>query len=686
MADESGAGEDRRRGVAVPLRRRKPLNDSTQAPDTEDGAGASPEDQAAPPPPPPRREAAPPPPPPPPAAPDSMDFAAGANAEPPPAAPLLDTESAGLEPPLPPPPQKKPAGGGRKASKGGIALVAILLLGAAAGLGGYYYWTYSQQQSASNALSAASSGSIKAAQVFYAGRLDEARNLAQRAIADAQAGGNPDAVPLAEAVLGRVELEQNQAAQGRARLESVLARFNTQTAPLSVALALEGLGKDAAAGRNDARAVELLNQAAEAYEQAGQGPAARSARLSATEIASRSNDPSLAREALQRALADARANGEQGSIARILTALAELADRTAAPDRLDRLNEAADALTAANRAAEAARLRLRIASLEEEAGNKEAALASLRQVISVLGNVPGSGTVLRNAYKRAADIARDLNDVEQERSLRAEAIEATRASGEAVPLIGVLADAAQRDLAIGFFDSSLSRAQEAAEAAEALNDPRSAGKAWADVALAAIRLNNTQLANTALERSQANLGKVNDPALTAFLGVRRGVILANAGKFSEALAAYQQSAAIFDRVGEERNKGVALMNAADSLWRINRPEDAKNMLNQAEGIFSKADFTAGLDFALEQRGQIDLAEGNREAGMAKLSTALDAHKVAGRWYNAAALSMQLGGMEEEAGNGTAARLRYEEAEQLFGKLGLEDRRIAAKDAAEAIKS
>ena len=72
--------------------------------------------------------------------------------------------------------------------------------------------------------------------------------------------------------------------------------------------------------------------------------------------------------------------------------------------------------------------------------------------------------------------------------------------------------------------------------------------------------------------------------------------------------------------------------------------------------------------------------------MAKLSTALDAHKVAGRWYNAAALSMQLGGMEEEAGNGTAARLRYEEAEQLFGKLGLEDRRIAAKDAAEAIKS
>lgn len=671
MADQTGDGDERRRGVAVPLRRRKPLTESTpaEAPPLPDEGNSAREAEA------------------PPAAPsaDQMDFGASRPAEEaPPASPLLEADPPDLPPPPPPQPPKAKGEGRRKASKGGIAAVAVFLALGAAGLGGYYYWNYSQQEAASDAAASAASGAIRSAQSFFAGRLDEARTLAQRAIADAQAAGTPDAVPLAEAVLGRVELEQNQAAQGRARLQSVLDRFNTQSAPLSVAVALEGLGKDAAAGRDDARAVDLLNQASAAYEAAGQPQAARSARLSAAEIAARSNDPVLAREALQRALDDARANSDAGGIARILTAMAELADRQGSPDRLARLGEAADALSAANRAAEAARLRLRIASLEEEAGDKTAALNSLRQVISALGNVPGSGTVVRNAYKRAADMARDLGQFDEERSLRAEAIDTTRASGEAVPLITVLADTAQRDLSMGYFSDSLSRAQEAAEAAEALNDPRGAGKAWADAALAAIRLGELPLAQASLNRSQSNLEKVNEPAMTAFLGVRRGVLLANDGKLGEALSAYQQSAAIFDRVGEERNKGVALMNAADVLWRTDRPDEAETMLDQAEAIFSKERFDAGLDFALEQRGQIALADGDRDGGISRLETALAAHKAAGRWFNAATLAMQLGGLEAEAGNHVAAQLQYEEAASLYKRLALSDREQAAQEAIQAL--
>jgi len=669
MADQSGDGEERRRGVAVPLRRRKPLSESAPAGMPPSSGEAAPQ---------PRTEQQ--------SQADRMDFgpSRGGEAAPPPSPPH-EVEPADLPPPPPPKPPKssKPAtrkGGGRRPSKGGMVALAGLLVLGAMGLGGYYYWQYSQREAASDAAASAASGSIRAAQSFFAGRLDDARNLAQRAIADAQAAGTPDAVPLAEAVLGRIELEQNQAAQGRARLQSVLDRFNSQTAPLSIAVALEGLGKDAATGRDDARAIELLNQAAQAYDVAGQAAAARSARLSATEIAARSNDPALARVALQRALDDARANGDSGSIARILTALAELSDRQGAPDRLDRLGEAANALAASNRTAEAARLRLRIASLQEEGGDKDGALASLKQVITELGSVPGSGTVVRNAYRRASDMARDLGHFDEERSLRGQAIEVTRASGEAVPLITVLADTAQRDLSMGYFSDSLARAQEAAEAADALNDPRGAGKAWADAALAAIRLGNLPLAQASLNRSQSSLEKVGEPAMTAFLGVRRGVLLANNGKLDEALSAYQQSAAIFDRIGEERNKGVALMNAADVLWRMDRASEAEAMLNQAEAIFSKTGFDPGLDFALEQRGQIALAEGDRAGGISRLETALAAHKAAGRWFNAATLAMQLGGLAAEDGGTTAAQLQFEEAETLYRKLGLAERQQTVQDA------
>lgn len=669
MADQSGDGEERRRGVAVPLRRRKPLTESAP-----NNAPPFPADEPA------TRSTVQP------DQPDRMDFGATGSAQPePPPSPMLETEPPDLPPPPPPPPKPaKPKGGGRKRSKGGIAVLAGLLVLGAIGVGGYYYWEYSQREAASDAAASAEDGAIRAAQAFFGNRQDEARTLAQRAIADAQAAGTPDAVPLAEAVLGRVELEQNQTAQGRARLQSVLDRFNSQTAPLSIAVALEGLGKDAATGRDDARAIDLLSQAAQAYDSAGQASAARSARLSAAEIAARSNDPSLAGAALQRSLDDARASGDTGSIARILTALAELSDRQGSPDRLTRLGEAADALAGANRAAEAARLRLRIASLQEEAGDKEAALSSLKLVIGSLGNVPGSGTVVRNAYKRAADLARDLNQFDEERDLRTQAIDATRASGEAVPLITVLADTAQRDLSMGYFRDSLTRAQEAAEAADALNDPRRAGQAWADAALAAIRLGDLPLAQASLNRSQSSLEKVSEPAMTAFLGIRRGVLLANSGKLDEALSAYQQSAAIFDRIGEERNKGVALMNAADVLWRMERPAEADTMLDQAEAIFSRTGFESGLDFALEQRGQIALAEGDRVGGISQLETALAAHRAAGRWFNAATLAMQLGGLAAEDGSDTAAQLQFEEAESLYSKLGLADRQQAAQDAITAL--
>lgn len=657
--------------VAVPLRRRNPAPDQDEAMDARiDGelraAGIDPD-----------------------------DLTPKGDGEPAPGAPAPDV-SPGLlgeadmppysEPPPPPEPPPQPAPARSRPARMGLRLFGVLLLiGLIAG-GGYYGWHWAEERQRAEALGLASAEAIRAGRAYLAGDLAGARRLAQASLANAAAAGTPDAAPLAEAVLGRLALADGRTAEARDFFERLAARFTPEDAPLSLALAEEGLARIALETGDALGAADRFRAAAGLFTRAGQPGRAQAALAQALRAAAQADDPAVAAEALESLADEARARGDVGALAEALAALAELARRMDAPDLVARLELAADAATEAGDARAAAQLSLRAAEALAADGRPADALARLRDALALVAAEPLAGDLRRDGYARAAALARQLGRFREERLLRAEAVAAAREAGSREALSALLEETATRDLAIGFFAEALSAGLEAAEAAEDAGQLRRAALALAQVALARLRQGDPDGAEEALDRARRLADGLDDPSLTAFLGVYRGLIAANRGALDAALSAYEQAGLVFERLGETRNRSAALLNAGDALWRAGRHGQAEARLDDAERLALESDFAAARDFVLEQRGQIALDQGREIQALALLGTALDAHRAAGRLYNAAVLAFQLGGLAEQADDPDLAALRYEEAQALFAELGLNDRAIAAQTARAGVRA
>lgn len=237
----------------------------------------------------------------------------------------------------------------------------------------------------------------------------------------------------------------------------------------------------------------------------------------------------------------------------------------------------------------------------------------------------------------------------------------------ALPIYGERGDGGDFSQGERFF-----RSARYAEAAEAFlrahaDDGHPASALNAGAAL--IHIADFERARSVLEEAQLPARRLQSRLVEAALHAVCGMLDARQGNMNEALGHYASAAELFQREGDGRGRGDALINAANARVHRGEYEAAKRLLADAVRAHRRSGGLLGRANAQACRGYIQVESGDPDEALETLDRAVDLYRQARSSAGLAHVRMLQGNAHFKCGDLQRAQVSYEESSALCRQSG-----------------
>jgi DNA-binding NtrC family response regulator/tetratricopeptide (TPR) repeat protein len=351
---------------------------------------------------------------------------------------------------------------------------------------------------------------------------------------------------------------------------------------------LLGMGADLV-GKDPARAIECLREAADLAEAAGDvGREAAARRRLGAVLASR-GETAAASDALDRAIALARAASDDLAIAACLNALGALRHREGDPDEA-------------------------LAFLRESLGRTPDASRD-----------PEAASVRGETLETLGAVYRDEGDPQQAFLYWEEALEIRRAAGDEAGIASCRNHLGTLSYRMGRFAEAESHFELALAARTALGDRRGIASTTNNLAGTCLLLGKLREAAAHFERSLALAEELGDRRRTASILSNMGLLRTYEGRADEAEELHRRSLALHRELDDPVGQGHVLNNLADLAVERGRLDDAIRHADECREIWTRAGRREALGKPWVNRGRALIELGRlpeaREAAESALAAA-----------------------------------------------------------------
>ena len=221
----------------------------------------------------------------------------------------------------------------------------------------------------------------------------------------------------------------------------------------------------------------------------------------------------------------------------------------------------------------------------------------------------------------------------------------------------------------GDYDRAKPMLERALALHESTGSAREAGRVAANLGHLHSALNRADEALAAYARAEALAVRAGDDAglATAHDGV--GNLLQAQGRYREAIAAYEKSLAYAAKAGDEQSRAITLNNLANCLFEFGDAKAALENYLTAAQAFERLNLPIYQAQAYSNIATIMAGQNMTEQAQGYLERALAIQRKAGNRPAEGVTLLNLGVMQNDAGQIARAIATYDQARKLFAELG-----------------